>query len=98
MKERAADDVTGELTRKLPLGLKKRKVKEPRREERVKFRVSTELVEVSLDPIDGGRFEVSETTPKSKAPQSHAGKDDPVKTNQHSDAVALEADKIGDLY
>jgi len=59
-KERAADAATDELTKKLPFGLKKKKKKEPRWEEKVKFQSTTELVEVSLDPVDKSRFEVPE--------------------------------------
>ncbi len=58
-KEIAKDAAVKKLTGKIPFGKKKKK-KEERWEEKVKFMVTTELLEASTDPVDASKFEVPE--------------------------------------
>jgi hypothetical protein len=55
----ARDAAAGEITRKLPFGGKKEaKSEAPHWEERVKFRATTELLEVTIGPVETGKFEI----------------------------------------
>ncbi len=49
-----------ELTKKIPFGFGKKKEKEPRYEERVKYRMTTELIEASVTPVDAVKFNIPE--------------------------------------
>jgi hypothetical protein len=59
MKEAAKNEAVGALTDKLPFGKKKEaKSEEPRWEERIKFRATTELSEVSTGSVDTDKFDI----------------------------------------
>jgi hypothetical protein len=55
----AREAAAAEIKSKLPFGAKKEtKSEAPHREERVKFRTTTELLEVTTGPIDAAKFEI----------------------------------------